>query len=113
MNREYELEKVLDGLVDIVERVGCGDWRNEQGVRLKDTPQWVNAYVALHKNHAQPAAPVAQVPEGYLLVPVQPTKEMRKAGRQANGASMKYQGNECDTIYRAMLAAAQPAGEKP
>lgn len=61
MNREAELAAALDGLVDIVERVGCGDWRNERGQRLKDTKQWVVAYLAATKK-AQPAAPVPAQP---------------------------------------------------
>jgi len=48
-SRAEVLERALDGLVDIVERVGCSDWRNEAGIRLKDTPQWVEAYVVLHR----------------------------------------------------------------
>jgi hypothetical protein len=41
----------------------------------------------------------------FALVPAAATKEMRKAGREANGPDMKYQGHEINAIYAAMLAA--------
>ena len=46
------------------------------------------------------------IPEGYQLVPVESTKAMRKAGREAKLADGKYQGHEVNDIYNAMIKAA-------
>jgi len=46
--RNAELMGVCQGMINIVERVGCKDWRDENGKRVKDTPEWVSFYVAVH-----------------------------------------------------------------
>ncbi|HEJ5682387.1 TPA: hypothetical protein SL733_006430, partial [Pseudomonas aeruginosa] len=61
------------------------------------------------------AAPVAQaqhsVPEGYALVPLEPTDDMLVAGQEAWTHKMERRGaledcEEAGDVYRAMLAAA-------
>lgn len=51
-------------------------------------------------------SPAVAVPEGYALVPVEPTPEMVAAG--AEGDSQFY--DHASFVYRAMLAAAQKGG---
>ncbi len=45
------LVETMAGLKRIVEEIdgamNHGTWRDEKGMRLKDTPEWVSAYVAL------------------------------------------------------------------
>ena len=45
------LVEAAQGLKRIVEEIdgamSHGTWRDERGVRMKDTPEWVSAYVAL------------------------------------------------------------------
>ena len=48
-----ELVDACDNLNYIVEGLGAGDWRDENGVRLKDTPEWVRFYVALKTDNVQ------------------------------------------------------------
>ena len=45
------LVETMAGLKRIVEEIdgamNHGTWRDEKGMRMKDTPEWVSAYVAL------------------------------------------------------------------
>lgn len=44
-----------DALISIVDGIGGlshGTWRDEKGVRLKDTPEWVSFYVAARGGNA-------------------------------------------------------------
>ena len=45
------LGETMAGLKRIVEEIdgamNHGTWRDEKGMRMKDTPEWVSAYVAL------------------------------------------------------------------
>lgn len=43
------LKKQADELNNIVEGVRYRDWRDERGMRLKDTKEWCAFYVALCK----------------------------------------------------------------
>lgn len=55
----------------------------------------------------QPNTNPAPIPEGWQLVPIEPTEEMRDEGREM----YRNDGDELD-IYQAMLAAApKPGGE--
>jgi hypothetical protein len=52
------------------------------------------------------AAPVPSIPEGYQLVPVEPTREMKMAGLHADiPVSLSF--TEVTAIYKAMIAAAK------
>lgn len=56
MDKEREaLMRVCQGMIDIVERVGCKDWRDQHGRRLKDTKEWVEFYVTVHRAAEQAA----------------------------------------------------------
>lgn len=73
---------------------------NRLGVRSIDALRIAVAY--------QQATPAAPAPAGFMLVPVNPTPEMRTAGAARHGHS-------CETIYRAMLGSApqRPAQAVP
>ncbi len=54
------------------------------------------------------AQPAPSIPEGWKLVPVEPTEKMKHAGRAAAWSNaVAY--NETRDIYKAMLAAAPEA----
>lgn len=70
----------------------------------------------------QATSTAAQVPKDYVLVPLEPTEEMLKAGKDAwtevevtigNGQLIKVPGMRVSTwsIFKAMIAAAPPQGE--
>ena len=48
-----ELIEACDDLNYIVEGLGMKNWRDENGIRLKDTPEWVRFYVALKTDDVQ------------------------------------------------------------
>lgn len=59
MDKEREaLMRVCQGMIDIVERVGCKDWRDQHGRRLKDTKEWVEFYVTVKRAAEQVNAEV-------------------------------------------------------
>lgn len=51
--RLAEVEGALTGMVKIVEGIdgamNHGTWRDDKGMRLKDTPEWVALYLAAHR----------------------------------------------------------------
>jgi len=59
--------------------------------------------VAWDAYQAGRAAKAQEVPEGFALVPIEPTEEMVVRGAQSQGATVYYR--EVIAIYRAMLAA--------
>jgi len=60
-------------------------------------------------DHPQPAAP--RVPEGWVLVPLDPTPEMMRAAQ--DNPEYRVSGDGAYRTYRAMLNAAPPAPEQP
>lgn len=56
--------------------------------------------------------PAASVPEGWRLVPVEPTIEMREAYHQAEEDFQECCGTSPDSHWAAMLAAAPAPGDK-
>jgi len=61
------------------------------------------AVAALAAEKARPDLPVVTVPEGWALVPVEPTREMWAAGMKA-----QYAPSSSGDIWAAMIAAAPP-----
>ena len=62
------------------------------------------AWNAAYNFHACKLRPM--VPEGYVLVPVEPTEKMLKAGEELEYFEGGY-GSTCDEFYKAMIQAAQ------
>lgn len=60
---------------------------------------------------AQATIKSLRVPEGWQLVPVEPTPEMLDEGATHCGDGMLGSKEEADNVYRAMLAAAPKVGE--
>ena len=86
------------------------DWRAESAT-------WAAAWKAAKRHEAQ-AQPAPIIPEGWKLVPIEPTPEMKTAGigvevYQASPPSTdSLTWEEAAAIYTAMLAAApKPEGE--
>lgn len=71
-------------------------------VQLKDGEYW-----EVTPLYAAPQLPQPAASDGYVLVPVEPTPEMRIAGIESATAAMAVEG-ECPAVhcYRAMLTAA-------
>lgn len=53
----HELLEACEGLMRIVEEVGCRDWRDQGGIRFKDRREWVAFYVAVAKARTKEAQP--------------------------------------------------------
>ena len=50
------------------------------------------------------------VPDGWVMVPREPTREMRNAGRQTlKGSTGEFEGIQAEMVYKMMLNAAPPA----
>lgn len=65
MSDASELLAVCADLIRLIEGVGCRDWRDQNGQRIKDTNEWVRAYVAINKAIAEERkAKAAQPPCG-------------------------------------------------
>lgn len=69
---------------------------------------WLGWKAALESQAAQP-----QVPEGYVLVPVEPTENMMNAGHAAAWRRIPsiFDLRDAKEVYQAMLAASQEKGE--
>lgn len=63
------------------------------------------AFVAMGYSPTQPPAVAVAVPDGYALVPIEPTPEMVNAGAEGDSQFYEHAG----FVYRAMLAAAPQA----
>ena len=50
------------------------------------------------------------IPEGYALVPIEPTREMIDAGEKVAYDGNPYSGHDAGAIWRAMVAACRPSG---
>jgi hypothetical protein len=85
---------------------GLAEWLLEEA----DTEQLCNRPNKAAKLRGWAAALAGQapkVPEGFALVPIEPTPEMVSAGADAARAYMQHTGgNSPEVMYRAMLAAA-------
>ena len=66
------LRAALEALVTIVEGIdgamNHGTWRDDKGMRLKDTPQWVALYVALATPAPDAVQEAARVPTAQDIV---------------------------------------------
>ena len=87
LTENARLRAALEALVTIVEGIdgamNHGTWRDDKGMRLKDTPQWVALYVAL----ATPAPDAAQEAARVLLRELFPQDE--KWGEFTRGDALK------------------------
>lgn len=113
-------DAALWSLIRIAEK--CGAVRSEGGdlhwtfsvdAMCSLEKRMSDAVSAMQYAEAQPQA--AQVPEGYALVPVEPTAAMRAVFRAEAGSATYFthtslQCADFDSRYRAMLAAAQGVG---
>lgn len=99
MNKHNERAELISKVEDLAKRFSAG-WHDGINIDADDIATLCEAAALLE---AQPAA----VPDGYALVPVEPTPEMRKAGIMV--AKMDVTGawvTDAEDAYRAMLAAA-------
>ena len=98
--------ELLRARIEAMERQEPVAWMDRNGtlcntvshVRASDKPLYL----------APGAQPAPSIPEGWRLVPVEPTEVMKHAGRAA-GWSNAVAYNETRDIYKAMLAAAPEA----
>ena len=84
------------------------DSDNEYGQWIRAKPLYKEGRVpAVYPLYAQPSPqPAPSIPEGWKLVPIEPTEKMKHAGRAAAWSNaVAY--NETRDIYKAMLAAAE------
>ena len=110
-----ELRKALDAEIaqsepDCVARIVVfgKDWKLD----YLSLPVGVHDLYARSFTYTQPQATTPAASEGYVLVPIEPTIEMLKAGRDTPcSAGPDDIEDDYRSIYKAMLAAAQ--GEKP
>ena len=105
-----ELRKALDAeLAQSVEPVAYGDFANDGKIRIWTrfaTCENIKDLKPLYLHPPQPQATTPAVPDGYVLVPIEPTPLMLDA--------LQHSLERIDSdrqIYQAMVKAAQ--GEKP
>lgn len=103
---DQKMREALDAIL-------AWDWQSLR--RTPESPDWADALQAIDdaaEALAAPAQPVA-VPDGMVLVPVEPTEEMHRAGLNACDDTWISDTRQVNArVYRAMLAAA-PASHEP
>ena len=101
-----DLRKVAQQALEALETCDAAH-PSDGGAQWYDVNAVDASITALRAALAQP-----DVPEGWVLVPVEPTKEMRVAGKHAmkGSADELYETNRALTVYGAMLAAAPKGG---
>lgn len=99
MSEREALVRVCQGMIDIVERVGCKDWRDQHGRRLKDTKEWVEFYVTVNRA-AEQAALTAPQPDGVVV----PRDQLEYI---ANNLPDSYPASAIIARVRDLLAAAK------
>ena len=119
-------ESIFDGVTAViplaevcyvVKFTNCIDIHFKSGHELYLSPPDQNSFLAAWCRYRgeleadtlmdfEEAQPTPIIPEGWVLVPIEPTEEMKHAGRAAAWSNaVAY--NETRDIYKAMLAAAQ------
>lgn len=115
LDREAIIEAVKDAMTDawadICSDTGCwpADLKRvgKSPVRLEYRPAiWTESTAEMAANRILALAAPA---EGYVLVPVEPTEAMMRAGRASDDQPSEGQDADLAANYRAMIAACLPA----
>lgn len=93
-------ETVAGGALDGADNASAA-WGYQQE-RIDD----LEAIIKAHQIRPRGKSMLAYLPEGYVLVPVEPTEKMLKAGEELEYFEGGY-GSTCDEFYKAMIQAAQ------
>ena len=100
--------RIMDNLIVAIEEIEKAKpvaWRIKQFNEDGEMCGWIYHQI---RNEGQPiyTHPAPTIPEGWQLVPKEPTDEMNNTGQLATESWWAHMGNRNVHIYKAMLAAA-------
>lgn len=117
--KEYLDAHQLEKLAEIADTISEG--REKDGIPAvdcvvveSDWPEYEPTWKAIEARVTE-AQPAPSVPEGWKLVPIEPTPKMMRAAQKADHDHgnheewLEYDGEDVKPVYRAMLAAAPEA----
>ena len=117
--KEYLDAHQLEKLAEIADTISEGREKDgipavESVVVESDWPEYESTWRAI-EDRVTGAQPAPIVPEGWKLVPIEPTPEMMLVAQKADHDHgdheewLEYDGEDVKRVYRAMLAAAPEA----